>query len=352
MLATVLALALLAAPAADQLPDQPSGRCLYDPTGAIDASSAEHLESACEALDRSGDAQLEIAVVPDLGDMDRDEYANELFKKWQIGHKGRDDGLLVLLKTGSVGHRDFKIEVGYGLEGALPDGKVVEKAREIALPDWSRGRYGAGLVPYVDWLIAEAKKEAATGGVERRAQLQKQQDSEVETALGTGFGLFLALLAWAGLFLAFGIGKHLPGKPIRTAGTLLLGGGALAALVEGGQFKGQLLVAWAICSGLGALAYFAVVRHRCPKCGHWKTIDSKIIREPTYWSDGEALIVEACTSCDYRNRYRKAIARKTRTVYIGGGGGGWGGGGGGGGGGGFSGGGGGSSGGGGGGFGF
>jgi uncharacterized protein len=340
MIASVLAL-LLAASAADALPPPTPGRCVSDPHRILDAASAARLEQACERLDRQGDGQLALAIVleADLGGMDRDEFANELFRKWGVGHKGRDDGLLIVLKAGSPGHRSLKIETGYGLEGVLPDGKVTALADRLAMPFLRQGRYGEGLVPLVDALGAAMHQEAATGGIERRQQLKKKQDAEARAAFMTGAAFFVALLVWSAALLSLRVAQRPPGRLAGGLGYALLGGGALGALAEGGPFKGPLLIAWAIFAGLGALAFFAVARHRCPRCGHWKTIASEILRQPTYWSDGAALITESCSSCGFVKRYRRAIARRVRTVVITGGGfggGGFGGGGGGGGGGGDS----------------
>ncbi|GAC1336463.1 MAG: hypothetical protein NVSMB23_01390 [Myxococcales bacterium] len=329
MIATVLGLVLLAAPV-DLLPKPVPGRCLFDPHGALDAASAAQLEEACARLDRSGDGQLAIAVVDenDMGDLGRDEFAAELFRKWGIGHKGRDDGVLVVLKTGSAGHRSARVEVGYGLEGALPDGKVGALLDQLAIPSFRAGRYGEGLVRLVGALVPAVHAEAASGGLERRRQLQKQSDDEARAAGKTFAGLLAALLAWAAILFGFRVVKHAPGPGARLAGYGLLGGGAVAALALGGPYKGQLLVAWAIFSGIGALAFFAVQRHRCPKCGGWKSVETELLRAPTFWRDGEALVVERCSRCDYRRSYRKPIARRAPTVFVGGGGG-WGGGGGG-----------------------
>jgi uncharacterized protein len=337
MIASVLAL-LLAASAADALPPPPPGRCVSDPHRILDAASAARLEQACERLDRQGDGQLALAIVheADMGGMDRDEFANELFRKWGVGHKGRDDGLLIVLKAGSPGHRSLKIETGYGLEGVLPDGKVMAMVDRLAMPWLRAGRYGEGLVPLVDALGAAMHQEAATGGIERRQQLKQKQDAEARAALVTAATFFIALLVWSAVLFSLRVSRRVPGKLASGFGYALLGGGALAALAEGGPFKGPLLIAWAVLAGLGALVFFAVARHRCPRCGQWKTIDSEILRQPTYWSDGAALVTESCSSCGYVKRYRRAIARRVRTVVIPGGGfggGGFGGGGGGGGGG-------------------
>jgi uncharacterized protein len=75
------------------------GRELYDKTGS---------EAAVVVIDTTGDESIE-------------EYANGLFREWGIGNKQKNNGVLLLV---AVKDRKMRIEVGYGLEGILPDGKT------------------------------------------------------------------------------------------------------------------------------------------------------------------------------------------------------------------------------------
>ena len=70
--------------------------------------------------------QIVVVTVPDLQGATIEGYAVALFEKWGIGNKKYDNGVLVLL---SVGEREIRIEVGYGLEGAIPDGRAGEIIR-------------------------------------------------------------------------------------------------------------------------------------------------------------------------------------------------------------------------------
>lgn len=65
--------------------------------------------------------QVVVATVENLNGLDIREYTVKLFEKWKIGNAKYDNGVLVLI---SLEERKIRIEVGYGLEGALPDGKV------------------------------------------------------------------------------------------------------------------------------------------------------------------------------------------------------------------------------------
>ncbi len=96
------------------------------------------LDSICAQLDHSqANAQIAVVTVHDLNGDDPANYADELETKWKIGRKGSDRGALVLL---AVADRKYRIEVGYGLEGILPDGKVGDIGREM-VPDLRAGDY-------------------------------------------------------------------------------------------------------------------------------------------------------------------------------------------------------------------
>jgi uncharacterized protein len=133
--------AALIAALALALPSAPAGRCFLDTAHAVTDFQAQVLEQACEKVDKAGDGQIAVAIVNDLQGMDRPEYAANLFKAWGIGHKGKDDGLLILVALPPAS-RGIKVEIGYGLEGRLNDGKAMAAVRERALPQFKAGRYG------------------------------------------------------------------------------------------------------------------------------------------------------------------------------------------------------------------
>lgn len=85
--------------------------------------------------------QIVIATIPNLAGMDENLYAVKLFEKWKIGNKGFDNGILVLL---SIEERRIKIEVGYGLEGAITDAEA-GRILDTSLNMLSEGNYSEGL---------------------------------------------------------------------------------------------------------------------------------------------------------------------------------------------------------------
>src|SRR5258706_9257766 len=121
--------------AAASLPDY-SGY-VVDKAGLLDSASVAHIRQVASQLDHAGVAQIAVATVPEsaLEDDSLEDYSVSLFKKWGLGHGAkRDDGVLVLFVPGKPGHRKIRIEVGYGLEGILPDGKVGQIRTDQAFP--------------------------------------------------------------------------------------------------------------------------------------------------------------------------------------------------------------------------
>jgi len=100
------------------------------------------LDSICAQLDHSSaNSQMAIVTVHDLNGDDAADFADQLETKWKIGRKGSDKGVLVLL---AVADHKYRIEVGYGLEGILPDGKVGDIGRAM-VPDLRASDYDGAI---------------------------------------------------------------------------------------------------------------------------------------------------------------------------------------------------------------
>ena len=113
-----------------------------DFAGIIDPASADSIDALALELKQKTGAELAVVTVTDLGGESIDPAAVELFEQWGIGKKGKDDGVLILL---AQTERRVKIEVGYGLEGILPDGRCGSIIRLVMGPDLHADRFGAGL---------------------------------------------------------------------------------------------------------------------------------------------------------------------------------------------------------------
>lgn len=120
---------------------QPRGY-LNDFAGIVDAESAARITSLAQELDSKTHAQIAVVTIRNLEGSEASDFANRLFKQWGVGDKPHDRGVLVLL---AVEDRKYWIEVGYGLEGILPDGKVGGFGREM-VQLMRQAQYGPALL--------------------------------------------------------------------------------------------------------------------------------------------------------------------------------------------------------------
>ncbi len=99
--------------------------------------------------------QVVVATVPNMQGADVVSYGVELFEEWGIGNKEHDNGVLLLL---SLEERKVRIEVGYGLEGAITDSKAGDILDSIT-PDLSNGNYSEGLLNAFYLIVREVNAE-------------------------------------------------------------------------------------------------------------------------------------------------------------------------------------------------
>jgi len=112
---------------------------------AIDASSAKSLEAYCVGLEASTGAQVTIVTVETLDGDDIAATANRLFRKWGLGTKPQDNGLLLLF---AIKDNKDRAEIGYGLEPVIKDAGAGSILRGIR-PILRQGLYGPALLAAV-----------------------------------------------------------------------------------------------------------------------------------------------------------------------------------------------------------
>ncbi len=108
----------------------------------LDADTIAQLDNICQQIEQKAHAQIAVVTVNSLDGSDIENYAVDLYKKWGIGSKTTDHGVLILL---SVQDRRARIEVGYGLEPILPDGKTGSYGRE-AVPLLKQNDYNGAIL--------------------------------------------------------------------------------------------------------------------------------------------------------------------------------------------------------------
>lgn len=116
-----------------------------DFAGVLDAATVEKLTAVCTEVDQKAKAQIAVVTIKSLDGEPVEDFANRLFQKWGVGYKGTDRGVMVLL---SIDDHRSRTEVGYDLEGILPDGKVGGFGREV-VPLLRQGNYGGAVLQMV-----------------------------------------------------------------------------------------------------------------------------------------------------------------------------------------------------------
>lgn len=131
-------------------PGTPSG-FVNDFAGVFGAEEKAELEAKLQNFAAATGNEIAVVTVESLQGDTVENYANELFSEWGIGEKGKDNGVLFLF---SVEDREMRIEVGYGLEGALTDAQSYWIEQNMAAPAFREGNYYLGAKGVTDKIIA------------------------------------------------------------------------------------------------------------------------------------------------------------------------------------------------------
>ena len=158
---------------AQNIPARPNPpRLVNDLAGALSSEQVEILEHKLVALDDSTSNQIAIVLIKTLDDYPIEDYANKLYRSWGIGSKGTNNGVLIVA---AINDHKVRIEVGYGLEGAIPDITANSIIENDIVPSFKTENYYQGLNAATDDL-----SKAATG----EYHVQRQRDDEKNSSGG------------------------------------------------------------------------------------------------------------------------------------------------------------------------
>jgi uncharacterized protein len=143
LIALTLAAALLAAQPirAQDYPD-PVGY-VNDFANVIDSDIEAGLEDALRLAEEETTVEIAVVTVPDLGGLDINTYAVELFEEWGIGQRGEDNGVLFIT---AIAERETRIEVGYGLEPYITDGRAGRILDDSVRPAFREDNFSLGIL--------------------------------------------------------------------------------------------------------------------------------------------------------------------------------------------------------------
>jgi uncharacterized protein len=217
----------MAAAAHAELAPPPLRARVTDQAGLLPAEARARLEAQLAAFERETTHQIAVLSVPSLEGEPIEAFALRVAEAWRLGQQGLDNGILLLV---AAQDRQARIEVGYGLEGAVPDATAKRVLEDVILPRFRAGDPAAGIEAGVAALMNAVRGEEIP--VERRPARPGAPHEDPLSVLG-----FAAVLA------------AMLGAPFRRARLL-------AALLGGAVASG---ITWLILARVGwAAAAFAV----------------------------------------------------------------------------------------------
>lgn len=221
LLPLLLVSAQTGAASVDEVAVPPLAHRVTDLTGTLSADQQASLEAKLQQFEQQKGSQIAVLMLPTTQPEEIEQYSIRVVEAWKLGRKGVDDGVLVLVAKDD--HK-MRIEVGYGLEGVIPDAVAKRIVAEIMKPSFKQGDFFGGLDAATDKLIGLINGEALP-----QPKGQAAYNGQWENMLP--FLLFGALILGSIMRRIFGnfLGGAVSGGLIGAA-VWILGGGLLIAL--------------------------------------------------------------------------------------------------------------------------
>ncbi|TVR57715.1 MAG: TPM domain-containing protein [Spirochaetaceae bacterium] len=167
-----------------------------DFAGVIPPEETRRIEALAQAVRDATGAEIAVATTRTYAPYGSiEQYAVALFEAWGVGQRSEDNGVLVVL---ALDERRVRIEVGYGLEGALPDGRVGAILDDMVLPAFRESRWGVGMLGGVQGIAGYIASEYDVDLTGFGARVPRAQTT------GTGFGEIFFLIV---IVMVFGGGR-------------------------------------------------------------------------------------------------------------------------------------------------
>lgn len=142
LLASLCCLWALACPVSAEVVSPTSDFYVYDGAQVLSGATEQYILTTNRELEQKTGAQIVVVTIPSLEGQSLEEYATELFRQWGIGDEEKNNGVLLLC---AVEDRQFRVEVGYGLEGDLPDGKTGRMQDTYIIPLLKENKFDVGI---------------------------------------------------------------------------------------------------------------------------------------------------------------------------------------------------------------
>ena len=265
-------------PAISAEPNYPNESAyVNDYAGVMQAGIKTQTEDLIVKVEEETSSEIAVAIVSSLEGVSVEEYAVTLFEKWGVGKKKGDTGVLLLI---AIEDKKVRIEVGYGLEGAITDLEAANIVDNVILPKFKQNDYSTGVY---DGVVAIANKI-----YEEKAMPPISDSGQSETTVQGGF--------------LNSIDKIFSNPCVYCCIPVFF----------------IILIISTIVN---------ILKRKCPRCKKIKLrIKNTIIKEATYTASGLMLVDRTCSFCGFHDEKNQVIPKKTKSsgaggFFIGGGGG-------------------------------
>ncbi len=181
--ARVLLLAILCGGAGAQaeVAVPPLSARVTDLTGTLEPAQKQQLESRLAQFEKQKGSQISVLLLPTTAPETIEQYGIRVADAWKLGRKGVDDGALLLVAKED---RTLRIEVGYGLEGVLPDAVAKRIITETITPLFKRGDFYGGVAAGIEQMISVIEGEPLPPPRQRSATSGNNQNYESLLLIG------------------------------------------------------------------------------------------------------------------------------------------------------------------------
>jgi len=172
-----------------------------DKTNTLSSSQISSIESTLREFEKAKGSQIAVLLVPSTKPETIEQYGIRVAEQWKLGRKGVDDGIILLVAKND---RKMRIEVGYGLEGAVPDAYAKRIIEQIIKPEFRSGDFYHGITKGVDALIGLVNGEDLP---EPTHAVESASGSKVGKYFKVLFPLLIVFVAVGNFFLRKVLGK-------------------------------------------------------------------------------------------------------------------------------------------------
>ncbi len=177
-------------------------RRVTDLTGTLSSAEQNSLEQTLSNYESERGSQIVVVLIRTTGDETIEQYSIRLAEAWKIGREGVDDGIIMLF---AMADRKMRIEVGYGLEGALTDALSKRIITNVIVPEFRSGHFYKGIQRGVDVVISAISGEELPPAVSSRSS--GSDGNSLRKLVPVLFILSFGFIAGLKSFLSKKIGK-------------------------------------------------------------------------------------------------------------------------------------------------